>query len=570
MDITVIRTIYELKLYKNEWDRILQENKNDIPFIEFDWVSNWWSFLGRGHELFVLLITDGGNIAGFCPMMLTNRKFYGEISFMGYPQANNMDIVIHEKYKDQAVKFLIDYFLNNKDRLIYNIHGLFEKSGSFNILKEYLKICGVRYFFSGVESRFIKIDGYNFEDYLKTRNKHSSIRNIQNYKRKAQKLGILSYVELESQQIDKIFSLHHKRWLKKLDTSGFSEGNIKEFFKYLALEKNMTFKTSIGSLYLNDEIIAYIYGFEIRGRYLLYTIAHDNDFSVYGAGKIALSEEIKKQFIQKQKIMDFSIGIERYKSEWTDDSEYVNKVVFPSKNPVSRLVFIGYYLKEHALNVLKKNSRIVDFKRNTLGKIRYFLSRDSIIPSFKRLKNYIENESLFKLIRNGIQKIAKVIYCRENFDTFKWDLADNIVVINPEYLVREATIKDRVKLAGLMNEEPADIVQRFYNNHKCVVIENNGLIIHCQWMDLPGIGANGIKQTVNPVNNGAYIYEYYTKKEFRGRDVFRTFLRNILGFLQQNNFNHCYFTLNARDKIAVEGLREYGFKYESSVKRLKQ
>ena len=99
--------------------------------------------------------------------------------------------------------------------------------------------------------------------------------------------------------MDIIFELHDKQWKKRSDTSGFTNEKEKEFFRSLARIKEGPMITEIDSLYINDTVIAYDYGFNCRGRFLGYVMSYDEDFEVYSPGRIL--QKRKDSPMQKRK-----------------------------------------------------------------------------------------------------------------------------------------------------------------------------------------------------------------------------------------------------------------------------
>jgi CelD/BcsL family acetyltransferase involved in cellulose biosynthesis len=386
MEIEIIDNIEKLKDYRCRWDEILYENNNDNPFLEQDWLINWWKHFGSEYKLYIILIKHNDNILGFCPLMKIRKLLYTEIRFISYRWCSYMDFIISNEYREQTLEYLISYLRYMKGNYVYSLDGIFETSKNLNILMSYLIKGKVRYFTRAIEARYIDINGGNFEDYYKTRSKHNSIKQVIQTKRKLSKLGELNYGKLDNERINEIFILHEKRWKKKLNGSTFSVGESREFFKQLVLNDSHPFKVDIYSLLFNDKLIAFVYAIKYNGRFLFYRVAHDDDFSKYRPGLLIIYEVVKNAFYENFKIFDFSKGFERYKGEWTDNLVNVNGVTFANSSLISTLILFKYSLKEKLRTFLKKSPAIVKFKRKKLGKIKYFFSFKHILCLFQEKK----------------------------------------------------------------------------------------------------------------------------------------------------------------------------------------
>lgn len=382
--IRVINDIRELEQYECTWTRILKENNNNIPFIEFDWIRNWWTFIGENHELYVLLVSINQQITGFCPLMLKKHGLYQEINFIGYPQASYMDFIVCNEYKVETIKLIADYLMNLCCNSIIDLHGMFEDSANFNIFKKYIFEKRRCFFVKSLGVCFIRLEGRNFEDYLKNKFSSHVRKELSRRERKLGEIDDLVYGRLSENRFEEIFEIHKKRWKKKNDGSHFAKENIRKFFMQLAFDKSLSFKVTIDALCLKDRLIAFKYGFECNGRYSSYRIAHDDDFCLYGPGKLITKKKIKECFENGIQIYDFGTGADLYKLEWAEGLVSVNRLIFYSGGVISQLVFYKISFIERIKNLLKKNPRIIKFIKVVLGKIKYYLSQEYLLSFYKK------------------------------------------------------------------------------------------------------------------------------------------------------------------------------------------
>ncbi|MBW9234721.1 GNAT family N-acetyltransferase, partial [Leptospira santarosai] len=91
--------------------------------------------------------------------------------------------------------------------------------------------------------------------------------------------------------------------------------------------------------YLDDQMIAFSYVFECRGRHICYMNGHDPDYSLYGPGTILDKELITRSQNNDLRIYDLSIGYDHYKFDWNTGVDYTNNFLFSSNEWQTQMVF---------------------------------------------------------------------------------------------------------------------------------------------------------------------------------------------------------------------------------------
>ena len=119
MEITVFTSWDQVIPYKEIWNRILEDIKSDIVFLTFEWLYIWWEYHGPDNELFILMVTEGDDILGFCPLMKVPTRGYKEIRFIGGDEASYMNFIAREEYKEKFIAGVLD-FLMKRDYKRYN------------------------------------------------------------------------------------------------------------------------------------------------------------------------------------------------------------------------------------------------------------------------------------------------------------------------------------------------------------------------------------------------------------------------------------------------------------------
>jgi len=59
------------------WNALAERCGLDHPFGRFEWTRSWWEAFGRGHDLQVMVVKCGREVAAIAPLMLTRGRLWG-------------------------------------------------------------------------------------------------------------------------------------------------------------------------------------------------------------------------------------------------------------------------------------------------------------------------------------------------------------------------------------------------------------------------------------------------------------------------------------------------------------
>lgn len=62
LEYRLVTTINELETYKDTWSEILEREKNDNPFIEYEWISTWWMIVGHDVNVEIYIVEHKGKL----------------------------------------------------------------------------------------------------------------------------------------------------------------------------------------------------------------------------------------------------------------------------------------------------------------------------------------------------------------------------------------------------------------------------------------------------------------------------------------------------------------------------
>ena len=381
----------------------------------------------------------------------------------------------------------------------------------------------------------------DFSSYL---NKHFS-RKTQNTRRKKDNrlnnLGEIRFEKLDPKKLEQIFRIHDKRWQRKVGNSEFSEGTTKMLFSDLYINTgDHSFKTTIDTLLLNDKIIAFVYGFTCRGRYIFFRIAHDDDFYLFSPGERVLKEKVKECFVENIRIFDFCAGYEPYKAIWAENIANINSLFFHNNTFVPILIFRMNKFLVDIKELLKSNKNIWNFRKYTLGKIKYKFSRKNILENCKKVR---KKGRLYLL-----SKIIGPFYRREECLILysKLKVSYKLTESKPPYTLAEATINDLEAIVDITTEKASSIIRRLANGHKFFWVKIEGKIICHFWLGPNIAEIEKAKSRKDISENATVIYDIGIIHYRKLLNIIKPLLGELMGVFYTLNYEALYVVLNKK------------------------
>lgn len=435
-----IRTDDELMWYKDIWDEILEAEDNDNPFIEFAWFYNWWQIVGRRERVELYAVEENGTIIAFFPFLVRLRWGVRIYAFVGENIANYSGVVAKKEWLLPATTFVFDQLIEKYKHLIFSFHGLLESKNSTKVIEQYFVERQLRPSIFRVVTPYLAFHDVDFPNYFNQRRK---MHGVDRRERKLRNLGSLSRKIPLQDELWQMFRLFDRRWAKKIDTSDFTKCKKKDFFERLTLLKGEALQVEIDALVFEDQWIAFTYGICCRGRYVTYALAHEPTFNIFGPGRLVNQETIKRVYSENYRLFDMSIGYEPYKFDWRSNIDFTRRMLVSSGTKRAKLLASRYTLKERLKEFLKGNHRVVEWKRNTLGQLRYLVK-------YGKVKDWLEYGQLF------VEKFIRF----KQVDLYELSPSDNVTPQRPVGdLFEELSIQEAMQL------DKEEIISLFYKGY---------------------------------------------------------------------------------------------------------
>ncbi|MGA3600337.1 GNAT family N-acetyltransferase [Lysinibacillus agricola] len=400
----LVTTMEELESYKNTWSEILEREKNDNPFIEFEWVSTWWTTLGVNDNVEIYIVEQNGVAVAFFPFVRYVR--FGGIHyfvFLGQGFATYMEVIAEKQWKEPAIEYLLKELSRKYKRFILVLQGLLESKHTSQILEKYAIEYQVPYSIFRTVTPYIDFQSIKIEDFLYKHRK--KFKTIQRREKKLKALGQVTFQEVHRERLADMFDLFTRRWQKKIDKSGFTEQQARRFFERLATEKSNALRVEVDSLQFEGHWIGFTIDICCRDRNFCQAMGHEPDFNIFGPGRLIERENMLKAHASNYRFYDLGSGYEPYKFEWYTHVDFTRKFVMSTKGKRERTLRLMMVLFNRLKGQLTNNHPLVKLKRDRLGELRYFLKS-------ARSKDW------FHSVKKGINRIIAVhifdIYVAEN------------------------------------------------------------------------------------------------------------------------------------------------------------
>lgn len=548
MKIEIISSVDKLLSYKAEWESILKEMNSDNVFLEPDWIILWWKHFAENNKLFVLLVINDLEVIGICPLMSTSKGVCKWIEFIGSRESGRMDFILRNEYRQEALELICNFLRTLRGKNIIIFHGISEKSPNYTLIKKYLKVNKILYVTGCKLFYFLNIKDNDFNTCFKNRFGNKSRHTMNSKEKKLKSLGNLAYEKVEQEDIEKVFEIHEKRWLKKVGNSSFSKGDTKEFYKKMASNKGLVFNVSVDAITLNNKIISFMYGLEYNKKYYFIRIAHDDDFYFLSPGELIFKKKIEECFLSQMRIIDFGPGYEPYKAKWTDDCEKLSSMAFPSNSLQSKLIFYTkYWTGIRLINTIKKNRRVYNSIKYFLKKVKLLLSGAYISGKILKIKRNVHQSGLLVYLIKLFNDFVNKIFSYKQYIIFEKDLK-NMEISQNSMHVRKAAINDLDSLSEVMNESPSRIIRRFTNRHKCYIALYKNNIIHYCWVNCTNINISNKNLNIPFESVDVHIYDTFTEKKYKNEYNYTYIFLSIFSLLYKENYKRCYITLKSCNK----------------------
>lgn len=167
MELIKINSYKHLELYAQDWTVILESNENTNPFIEYEFVYNWWKCIGDKQCIEIYAVKENNRMIAFFPFQ-THKKWYGYLMhFIALQEANYMGFISKKVDLSRVIMFAMDEIIYEKRSVVFHLHGILESSVTPFSLSQYLIA-------RNMKERYFRVEPFHEDEESMVKEKESS------------------------------------------------------------------------------------------------------------------------------------------------------------------------------------------------------------------------------------------------------------------------------------------------------------------------------------------------------------------------------------------------------------
>ena len=347
--------ISELGSIEKQWNALAWD-----VFQSFDWIDTYIKTLAADKEPLILVEETKGIITGIAPLMISQKRFYRIIEFIGSPMSDYSNVLARDK-KDFLSK-VFQYLKKNLNYLdVINLTEIPCESDTIISSREIVEKIGLHMFVQKAnECYFLDIKS------CENPKKFCDSRHIRKQIRKLEKIGHLKFFRCIHKDYKRIFKIMREQHIALWNDRGFrsmfeDEGHVQFFDRFL--NKNLGKNTELWVLNIDDKPIAIALGFLSHNSFLGFCHSIDIHYRKYSPGRILLKFLMENYIDEGLSTIDMLRGAEQYKKRFTN-SVTINCNMFITKSRVLYLLawFHGQ-IRHHIINYPKLHNLLLKYKQ---------------------------------------------------------------------------------------------------------------------------------------------------------------------------------------------------------------
>jgi CelD/BcsL family acetyltransferase involved in cellulose biosynthesis len=372
--VEIVRSLEGLGPLRSDWNRLHQKLSVPDVFMDFRWANAYYSSVTC--ELVVIVLRTDKTVTAIIPLCYRDA----ELRVVGDDLSDYFDVLTDSEFgEDQwnaAFEALQQLDLPWKRCVLRNLRETSKLvSAAQTGRTRWPAIVETGNLCLAVCS---SVDSGAFRSLV-------SKSNPKRCQTKLERIGRLEFNHVESNQdvareLPNFFRHHMIRRSVANATKGiFADIENQKFFERLVHDFDAHNELRFAKLTLNEETVAYHFGFEIDNRYLWYVPAFNVDFSRYHPGFVLLRFLFNYCDSNLLTEFDFTVGDEPYKSRFSNaQRRNLNLTVYPSS---------AKSLLTKARDVMKKSHRVsqpIRFIRNLRRRTRSTAATQERLTAFAR------------------------------------------------------------------------------------------------------------------------------------------------------------------------------------------
>jgi CelD/BcsL family acetyltransferase involved in cellulose biosynthesis len=321
--VEVVRDVAGFHNLKPVWNDTLQRSAANVVFLTWEWLSTWLNHFGTGRALVVVVVRNGGEIAGIAPLIKERREGFIRLGTIGVATLDYEDWILTDAAeKSKTVTAILNAVEKEGGWDYFQFNRIPEDTGTLPLITRGLDQQKWRWRSKPSEqSPYVPVEG-NWDQYWASLSSRLR-KNIARSERKLveehppvmfREATIAS--DIRSFMTD-LFAFHRERRLAEGGIEGpFASEQMRDFYASLVARLSSAGWARLPYLHAGGRTVALQMNVEYAGSYLKMFPAFDATFEAYGVGRMLNVRILHDAFDRGLRSVDFLRGVEPYKFDF--------------------------------------------------------------------------------------------------------------------------------------------------------------------------------------------------------------------------------------------------------------
>ena len=561
--LEIIRIDNLLKITPREWNDLLSQNETNAIFLTHQWISCWMNSLGESKELFVLAAKEDDRLVGIAPLMIWRKKYTlgtaRTLEFIGMGESDYCDFIAEPEKKPEIVRAFLKYINeNHREWDIVSLDNIPEHSSTSELIRSYYRKSRMKLSDEiSIECPLLIIRGN--EEYARDCLRKKNVRVSYNQLSKSGKLEyhIAQNLDEIKNEIDRFFEFHEQRRFMLGDHSKFENGGAREFYQCLVERFSPEGWLRFDILKLDNEPVAYHFGFLYNDSLIYYTPTFNLAFSKRSPGTVLFKMMLEDSLTKNIWCFDFARGAEWYKERFSNEvRKNLRFEIYKSYRD-----FLFYRIPRAAkMCVKRKYPRQYSFLKSMMGPAKIEAYKQDLVFVVKRIGLLkAVSKIVAKMIRNYIYNSQETIV----FKTYPGERSKPS--LSDHFQIRAGKFSD---LRDFIKSTPQEhhgflvtALERISDGDRLYVAEKDGKVVHYAWAQFTKrINLPEVHSHIDLDHDVGYTFHGYTLDEFRGQGIYPAVMSRIIDDLEKEGAKEVYVYCVKNNVASRKSIERAGFK----------
>lgn len=302
----------------SNWKSLVIRSETATPFQTYEWVSSWWSCLGRFKKLYLIAIYEGQDLVGLYPGY-TQPGVLKVLSPIGKGLSDYLHPLIQTGYEQTISEEILNLLIDQKEFQFIDFHQI----------RETHPLCENENVQKAVQSEcFILNLPSTFEAYIQTLSKsmrYEAKRTEKgDFKHNLASVKTVKTEEEAKEGLSLLFDLHRLRWKKKGLPGVFFMRSIQNFHEHYIRQALLSNQLKLAIYRHGSDVVGGIYVIRVGKTSYFYQSGFNPLYKALSPGSVLVSHSIRETIEEEGNCFDFLRGAESYKARWKPQNRYKN------------------------------------------------------------------------------------------------------------------------------------------------------------------------------------------------------------------------------------------------------